>query len=660
MHDLHAAMATVTVIIPTYNRKTLLLEALRSVQAQTYTDYEIIVVDDGSTDDTGAAVASQAASIRYFWKPNGGEASARNYGIQCAKTDYVAFLDSDDSWTPDFLATTLSYLCRHPDIELVATGCSVVPGNVRRLRVAESLLHGDLFARLFMQNFITASAVVVQRRCLEAVGLFDESLDQATDYDMWLRIAKRYPIAFINQPLCLWRRHPGNISGRELSHRQRVLDVVMRHHDPSRLSRWAYTLRRSRLFGSMGRAYGRSGDIERAATCMIQALRLAPWRVRAWRDFFIIAPVRLLQLDRATPDASHERRHPHSARRIKNRKRLGWIARQLRHRFALGAWILCYHRVGTPPCDPNSLSVSLEHFAQQMELLHRLAHPIRLSQLVEGLRRGTIPRGAVVVTFDDGYASVLHQALPIVKQYEIPVTIFMTSGFLGSKRETWNDELEQILLQPNILPERLSLNLEGVSLEWRAENAVYTEQDAALYRIWTLDSGTTPTLRHRLFRLLHSRLLPLPEARRLRVIDELIRWSGATLNLRSTHRFLLSDELSILADDDLVDIGAHSVSHPVLPNLPMHEQEREIAQSRTALEQTIGRPIRSFAYPYGARSCDTIELVRRQGFDSACITFDDVVFPGTDQFQLPRIFPRNATGEELARRIGLSSRSVGK
>jgi glycosyltransferase involved in cell wall biosynthesis/peptidoglycan/xylan/chitin deacetylase (PgdA/CDA1 family) len=642
----------VSVIVPTYNRQPLLIEALQSIHAQTYTDYSIIVVDDGSTDDTRTATASREPAVHYLWKPNGGEASARNYGIRHAQTEYVAFLDSDDRWTPDFLATTLSYLDTHPDIALVTTGCRVLPGNECRPRVVESVLQGNLFPRLFMQNFITASAVVVRRSCFENTGVFDESLDQATDYDMWLRIAKRYPIAFINQPLCLWRRHEGNISRNELRHRQRVLDVVTRHFDASSISRWSYALRRSRLFGSLGRAYRQSGNIRQATDCLSQAVRLAPWRLRAWWDFFIFL-IRLPKITGATSDFDRARQHQPAAARIKNRKGLGWIARQIRHRLTPGAHILCYHRVGSIACDPHSLTVTAERFAQHMEYLSGVSHPIRLSQLVAGLRRGVVPRGAVVVTFDDGYASILHEAYPILKRHGIPVTIFVTSRYLGNNRETWSDELDRLLLTPGTLPERLSLDIESASVQWQAGHAVtYTEQDADRHRGWTMGSPIDPTTRHRLFRLLYSQLLPLPDVTRLRIIDKLIQWSEHPPSLRPTHRFLLPNELSMLAAEELVEIGTHSESHPVLPKLTVLQQEREIVQSRASIEQVIGKPIRSFAYPYGARSQETIALVQRHGFDSACITFDDVVFPGTDPFQLPRICPGHATTDQLARWLG--------
>jgi len=631
-------MATVTVIIPTYNRSALLMEALLSVDAQTYRDYDVIVVDDGSTDDTRTALKAWKDRIRYLWKPNGGEASARNYGIRHAHTDYVAFLDSDDRWMPEFLATTISYLLAHPEIALLSTACRVLPGDERRPKIREPLLEGNLFSRLFMQNFVTASAVVLRHSCLDEVGLFDESLGQATDYDLWLRISRHHPIAFINQPLCLWRLHAGNISSNEMQHRQRVLDVVTRNFDSTRISCRSYALRQARLLGSLGRAYRRGGNKKLATMDHARALRLTPWRPRAWWDMLMTFA------SRARPS--------HSGKRIKNRKGLQWMARQVRHRISPGAHILCYHRVGEVGCDPHGLSISPKRFEQQMEYLSRARRPIPLSKLLDGLGRRAVSGNAVVVTFDDGYASLLDVAYPILKRYEIPVTVFVTSRYLSTNREAWHDELQQILLEPGTLPEHLSLDLEGMSLQWQAGlSIIYTEQDTIRHRHWTLDSPLNPTPRHHLFRLLFSRLLFLPETSRVRIVDELIKWSGHPQRLRPTHRFLFPGELAKLASEKLVEVGAHSESHPILPELSRAQQEQEIVHSRNAIQDVIGKPIGSFAYPYGARSHDTIELLRKHGFNSACITFDDVVFPRTDPFQLPRICVGDISSDALARTL---------
>jgi glycosyltransferase involved in cell wall biosynthesis len=280
-------MSRVTVIIPTFNRRKLVLEALASVFAQTFRDCEIVVVDDGSTDDTQEALAPFANRIRYVRKVNGGEASARNRGIQEAHTGHVAFLDSDDLWEPTFLETATKHLDRHPELGLVATACSGIPTGRDHPRIRRALLHGDLFRLLFCRNFITASAVLINGECFREVGFFNEDLDQATDYDMWLKIARAYPIAFLNKPLCRWREHAGNTSRHELRHRQCVLEIVASHFDPSRIPERMYKHRRSRLCVSLGRVYLKTGRIVEAQRCFREAIGLTPYRFRPWRYFWM-------------------------------------------------------------------------------------------------------------------------------------------------------------------------------------------------------------------------------------------------------------------------------------------------------------------------------------------------------------------------------------
>lgn len=276
-------MPRVTAIVTTYNRCGLLIEALSSVFAQTSLDTETVVVDDGSTDETPAALAPFANRIRYVRKTHGGEASARNRGIHEARSGHVAFLDSDDLWEPTFLETTMTHFDRHHELGLVTTACSVIPGGDGHPRMRTALLQGDLFRLLFCRNFITASAVLVNRDCFKQVGFFNEDLDQATDYDMWLRIARAYPIAFLNQPLCRWRQHAGNTSRDELRHRQCVLEVIAANFDPSRIPERDYRRRSSRLQVSLGRVYLRLGHLSKAKDCFRQAIACNPWRIRPWR-----------------------------------------------------------------------------------------------------------------------------------------------------------------------------------------------------------------------------------------------------------------------------------------------------------------------------------------------------------------------------------------
>src|SRR5262249_11986659 len=134
-------------------------------------------------------------------------------------------------------------------------------------------------------------------------------------------------------------------------------------------------------------------------------------------------------------------------------------ARWLKYRFRSRALILMYHRVTELPNDPYLLAVTPEHFAEQMEEIRRYCVPMRLEELVDELEDGNIPNRGVVVTFDDGYADNLYQAKPLLERYEIPATVFVTAGQVGSRREFWWDELDRLLLQAGTLPSRVLMRL---------------------------------------------------------------------------------------------------------------------------------------------------------------------------------------------------------
>jgi len=169
-------------------------------------------------------------------------------------------------------------------------------------------------------------------------------------------------------------------------------------------------------------------------------------------------------------------------------QRLRQAARRLKYRFASHALILMYHRVTELPNDPYLLAVTPKHFAEQLEVIRRYGVPMPLRQMVEALQNGKVPKRAVVVTFDDGYADNLHQAKPLLERYEIPATVFVTAGQVGSRREFWWDELDRLLLQAGTLPARLQLNLNGNAYERElGEASTYTEEDCRRYRDWHIE-----------------------------------------------------------------------------------------------------------------------------------------------------------------------------
>ena len=208
-------MPTVSVIIHTYNNEKFIAETVESVLNQTYKDYEIIVVDDGSVDGTRDALIPYMQKIRYHYKENGGIASAKNAGISLSETEFVAFLDHDDLWVPDKLQLQMEHFNENPQIGLVyAKYTSFRDGKELRTK-PEKGYSGWIFKELLAKSFIQTSTVVVKRECLDAAGPYDETFSLGDEYDMFLRIARKFQCGFVDKGLTRYRVHDTNASNND-------------------------------------------------------------------------------------------------------------------------------------------------------------------------------------------------------------------------------------------------------------------------------------------------------------------------------------------------------------------------------------------------------------------------------------------------------------
>ena len=227
MKSLTESFPLVSVVIPTFNRAGTILRAVDSVLSQTYPALELIVVDDGSEDETSALLGPLADSGRIILltQPNRGVSAARNTGLGRAKGRLVAFLDSDDEWLPGKIEAQVNFFVQNPTEVLVQTqerwirkGRRVNPGR-RHLKKA-----GDIFLESLELCLISPSAVMLRQSLLEEVGLFDENLPAAEDYDLWLRILARYPAGLIDQELVIrYGGHPDQLSARHSLDQYRIM-----------------------------------------------------------------------------------------------------------------------------------------------------------------------------------------------------------------------------------------------------------------------------------------------------------------------------------------------------------------------------------------------------------------------------------------------------
>jgi len=230
----------VSVLIPTYNHARFLPEALDSVLAQTFRDLEILVIDDGSTDATQAVIEAYAPAIGYIRQAHAGPAAARNRAIGASRGELLAFLDADDRWYPGKIAAQVSYLDAHPDVGVVFTKFLVTDeaGGPLYLYPPAFRYGASAFEKLLVWPYGSMNTAMVRRPCLEKIGLFDENLTGAEDWDLWLRLAPHYGFGYIDAVLATYRQSAGSQSRGRMAQVapemfRRVLDKLFA--DPGRL-----------------------------------------------------------------------------------------------------------------------------------------------------------------------------------------------------------------------------------------------------------------------------------------------------------------------------------------------------------------------------------------------------------------------------------------
>lgn len=196
----------VSVIIPTYNRWPMIAEAVQSVLAQTFEAFELIVVDDGSIDNTARRLSSSDSRLKIFSQPHAGVAAARNAGVAISLGKYIAFLDSDDLWSPAKLEIQADFMERNSGVHICQTQEIWIRGGVRvNPKARHRKPSGDIFRRSLELCLISPSAVMMTKELFYWVGGFDESFPVCEDYDLWLRIAARHPVFLIDTPLATKR-----------------------------------------------------------------------------------------------------------------------------------------------------------------------------------------------------------------------------------------------------------------------------------------------------------------------------------------------------------------------------------------------------------------------------------------------------------------------
>jgi len=280
--------------------------------------------------------------------------------------------------------------------------------------------------------------------------------------------------------------------------------------------------------------------------------------------------------------------------------------------------ILVYHRVTDLVSDPEMLAVSPENFRRHMEFLKGQFRIVRFEEEWSDLQEP-----AVVVTFDDGYADNVLEALPILEEVGVPATFFVSTGRIGTDNEFWWHQMEGLLLQDGEFPSRFELN------------------DARHGRAWDTD---TLQQRRELYAKLNALMQKVAPDHRQEWLDQLKKWAGSGDAGKDIHRSMTLEELNKLAASPWATIGAHTVTHSALSALSEEQQKEEIFTSKKDLEDRTGLQITTFSYPFGRKEDydqTSVRLCREAGFIKAASNFPGQVHKWTDPFQLPRHLVRN-------------------
>jgi peptidoglycan/xylan/chitin deacetylase (PgdA/CDA1 family) len=311
--------------------------------------------------------------------------------------------------------------------------------------------------------------------------------------------------------------------------------------------------------------------------------------------------------------------------------------------------ILLYHRIADDPIDPWSLSVSPSHFAQHLEVVRRTRHPLSLTSFVHHFWAGTLREDAVAITFDDGYVDNLSAGKPRLAAADVPATVFLATGYLGRPAEFWWDELARLILTvrgPRTIHLPVGSNTLRADLgddppasgrgSWRAWDPPRTAREAAYVAI-------------------HQASRPLNIQERDVLMDQLrVFFPDGAIQSKSG-RAMTFEEVQALASDNLVGIGAHTVTHPLLTELDAVALNREIVESKQACEEITKASVAAFAYPYGNFNAEVSEAVKAAGFAYACSAVSGPITTACDILALPRVYVHDDDGDAFELKLRLAS-----
>ena len=281
-----------------------------------------------------------------------------------------------------------------------------------------------------------------------------------------------------------------------------------------------------------------------------------------------------------------------------------------------GPLVLGYHQVATSNWDPQSLCVSPDNFASQLDLLTTVAQPASLRGLTRALREGRSLDRSFVITLDDGYEDTLEAAAPILERFDVPATVFVTTGLTG--KSFWWCEVQKLVEDSSTLPAEIVIELGDHRLQWER-------------------SSDSPRERAKLVKCIGDLFRALPFERQEEALGRLRGIFSPDIG-GSKIRAMTAEQIAALASQELIEIGSHAVTHTSFSQLDPEQLLSELQQSKAELEAICGTSVVSCSYPNGRMSAQTSQIARQAGYLAGCTSQEERVAPGCDPLMIPRLW----------------------
>ena len=553
----------VSVVIASYNMGHYLPQAVESICGGTYKNIEVIIIDDGSTDDTEQLIQGclSDSRVKYIRKSNQGQPKAKNSGLKEARGEFIAFCDADDLWEPNKLELQIPQFSDATVGVVYSDNSHIDEANNRYSRPSSLVRHsGNVTKQLLIKNFVPFGTAVIRHKCLEKNGLFDEQFKMGIDWDLWLRYSLDWEFVFVPMPTYVYREWSGQMSS-NFRGRYRHAFAILKNFEENfghRLDR--RDVRKAWADNYIGRArtYAeKEGLFLQPIKDAVVGLSLDTTNVAGWK--FLIKV--LLRWPAVMP------------------KRKSWLMKvmeimgvfsSVRYVLRMQPRILMYHRVIE---IPHIQGVTSACFEQQMAYIAKKYRVVPIDQLVKEMAGGQLKPNTLAITFDDGHCDFYSNAWPILKKYKLPATLYVTTDFIDKKQWMWPDLLKYILLRV----QHKKFTVDGLG--------VIDVYGQGVFETWNKIS---------------NHLLELSASQREKLMHSLVEAGEIQIPKSPEYPFspVSWEQLQEMKAEGL-DIGSHSITHPILATINADQIEKELGSSAQRIKEMTGGLPKGICYPNG-------------------------------------------------------------